>query len=260
MAFGDADIQRGDKGIDVVELQIRLAGFRGTLPDGIFGPGTELQVACFQRDFMRMDEPSGIVDAATFRAIDRFRSLYPIDFNALRCPCGVCAGFGQRRFQHQYRPGLPNTEATHRYEYPGMHRMLLWAVRALFHYAPQHEFVVTSGYRCAVRNQQQGRLSTNHHGKAIDLDTPRAPGEGGREDMARCDRIRGILIEHSNAQLGWLAPNRKALEPPDIAPTWIHYDVRCYDAVYLHDWFFCTTSEELDGERPARAIATGTAG
>jgi hypothetical protein len=255
MAFGDTVIRRGDTGPDVVELQIRLAGFRGTVPDGVYGPGTELQVVSFQRDFMKQSQPSGDVDADTFRALDRFRALYPIDFDALLCPCGVCGGFGQRRFRDQFRPGMPNAEATHRYEYPGIHRMLLWAVRALFHYAPQYDFVITSGYRCAVRNQQQGRLSTNHHGKAIDLDMPREPGEGGREDMARCDRVRGIIVEHSNAQVGWYAHNRKALEPPDIAPTWVHYDVRCYEPRYLQDWFFCTTAGELDGVRPRLAHA-----
>jgi len=41
-------LQKGQLGDDVVELQLRLAGFRGTLLDGDFGPGTELQAKVFQ--------------------------------------------------------------------------------------------------------------------------------------------------------------------------------------------------------------------
>jgi len=254
MPFGDRVLQRGTANDDIVELQIRLAGFRGTLLDGDFGPGTELQVMQFQRDFMRQVSPTGIVDAQTFAAIHRLGSLHPIDFAKLRCPCGHCGGFGQNRFRDEYEPGKPQAEAFHRYEYPGIHRMLLWAVRALFHYSPGQQFLITSGYRCPIRNQQTGRSSTNHHGKAIDLDVAGAPGEDKRDDMSRCDAIRALLVAQSNAQTGWSAPNRKALEPANIAPTWVHYDVRCYDRKYLDDRFFCRTLAELDGVRPALTV------
>ena len=65
MAFGSKQLKRGDKGKDVVELQLRLAGFRGTTWDGDFGPGTELQVIAFQRDYMKRANPSGKVDKAS---------------------------------------------------------------------------------------------------------------------------------------------------------------------------------------------------
>jgi len=108
------------------------------------------------------------------------------------------------------------------------------------------KFTITSGYRCSVNNEQKGRTSTNHHGKAIDVDASLLPGEDKRDDIKRCDRIRGLLVEHSNAQVGWLAKNRKSLEPAHIAPTWVHYDVRSYEKRFLADRFFCTTIEELD--------------
>ena len=41
MKLSSIPLSRGTTGPDVVELQIRLAGFRGTMWDGIFGPGTE---------------------------------------------------------------------------------------------------------------------------------------------------------------------------------------------------------------------------
>lgn len=251
MQYGQRVIKRGLKGPDVEELQIRLAGFRGTIPDGDFGPGTELQVFQFQRDFMKMKKPTGIVNRNTMAAIDQFAEQYPIDFEALKCPCGVCDGFGQGRFKGSYRHGKPKTERNYRYEYPGIHRMLLWAVRAISFYVPDHEFVITSGYRCGVRNKQTGRKSTNHHGKAVDIDIPGKPDEDKRDVMIRCEQIRGIIVEKSNAQIGWNAVNRKSLESSEHAPTWIHYDVRCYNRrKYLDDRFFCKTLEELDNKQP----------
>ena len=250
--YGERVLRNGDGGPDVAELQTRLAGFRGTLPDGDFGPGTERQVRSFQRDVMRLAAPTGVVDRATFEAIDAFADAHPIDFQALRCPCGRCGGFGSGRFRGLYQPGKPEVEAFHRYEYPGVHRLLLWAVRAVFHYMPEQSFLITSGYRCAFDNETHGRTSTNHHGKAIDLDVARAPGENKQDDMVRCDAIRGRIVETADAQIGWLAGNRKALEPSNIAPTWVHYDVRCYAGAYLGDAAFCTTLAGLDARVPIR--------
>jgi hypothetical protein len=251
-SYGERELRNPCNGPDVVELQTRLAGFRGTLSDGDFGPGTERQVRSFQRDFMKMAEPTGVVDRATFEAIDAFGAAFPIDFARLRCPCGRCGGFGQGRFKGLYQPGQPKAEAFHRYEYPGVHRLLLWAVRAVFHYLPQHRFIITSGYRCAIDNEKHGRNSTNHHGKAIDIDVERLPGEDKQDDMVRCDAVRGRIVETADAQIGWLAGNRKALEPANIAPTWVHYDVRCYAPQYLGDEAFCTSLQALDARVPIR--------
>lgn len=250
MDYGERELKRGHTGPDVVELQIRLAGFRGTVPDGDFGPGTERQVMNFQRDYMKIAEPGGIADRNTFRAIDRFADDYPFDFRLLKCPCRQCGGFGQGKFKGRYYTGHPAIEAYHRYEYPGIHRMLLWAVRALFLYLPEHSFNVNSGYRCSIDNVAKGRTSTNHHGKAIDLGIERKVGENERNDMLKCRSACGRIVETAHAQIGWNATNRKALEPAQIAPTWIHYDVRCYEAKYLRDEFFCTTLKELDRRLP----------
>ncbi len=249
MAFGDKDLQRKSKDTDVVELQLRLAGFRGTLWDGDFGPGTELQVIAFQRDYMKMQKPTGVVAAKTFAALDQFAAEFPIDFTAIRCKCGECAGFGQGRFNGKYKPGMPKTEAYHRREYPGVHKGILHSMRAANFYCAQAGFPsmqITSGYRCWVDNQQNGRESTNHMGKALDIDFTLLPNEGKRDDVARCDQGRGILVEKSNFQIGWDAGNRKSLEPSSIAPTWIHMDVRSYELKYLADEFFVTSSDYLD--------------
>jgi hypothetical protein len=252
MEYGERELKRECEGPDVAELQLRLAGFRGTMPDGEFGPGTERQVINFQRDYMKLAQPSGRADAATLRAIDKFADDCPIDFGKLKCPCGQCAGFGGGKDRSAYLAGHPKDEAHHLYEYPGMHRMLLWAVRAAFYYMPEHRFTINSGYRCSADNAKNGRTSTNHHGKAIDVDIVLKAGECNVDDKKKCEAARGRIVATADAQVGWGAPNRKALEPPDIAPTWVHYDVRCYEPKYLADALFCTSLAALDNRRPIR--------
>jgi hypothetical protein len=239
MPFGKAELSRGDKGAGVVELQLRLAGFRGTLWDGKFGPGTELQVVSFQRDYMQL-RPTGRADRATLAALFDFEKEFPVLVEALHCPCGTCPGFGTKRFKGQYLPG-PRVEQNAKYEYPGMHKAILHAFRGASFYLQRAGFpapTVTSGYRCWTCNEQKGRTSTNHMGKAIDIDFPLRGSEDKRDDMLRCEKGRGVLVELANFQVGWSASNRKSLEPSDIAPTWIHMDVRSYEPKYLQSRFF----------------------
>ncbi len=252
MNYGERRLERGTTGPDVAELQIRLAGFLGTVPDGEFGPGTERQVRAFQGDYMGRKRPTGKADRKTFEAIDEFARRYPIDFTALRCPCGACGGFGRGIHKGDYVPGMPADERYHRYEYPGIHRMLLWAARAVFFHCPEHRFVFTSGYRCSIDNAHHGRNTTNHHGKAVDIDIVLAPGVSAATDRQLCDAVREKVVATAHAQIGWNERNRKALEPADIAPTWVHYDVRCYEARYLADVYFCRDGAGLDDVRPIR--------
>lgn len=249
MAFGQNALTRGTTGPEVEELQLRLAGFYGTVWDGDFGPGTEYQVMAFQRAYMGMDNPTGRVEDDTFGAIERLANEFPIDFTKLGCDCGQCEGFGQMRFKGEYRPEKAKIEAFHRYEYPGIHKAILHTFRAVQFFAQEAGHGVpffTCGYRCWVNNDNKGRKSTNHMGKALDCDLPMNPGDTKRDDMNRCDAVRGILVEKSNFQIGWGAANRKALEPSNIAPSWIHMDVRSYAPKYLEDRFFIKSSDELD--------------
>jgi len=247
--YGTRLLSKGMGGDDVEELQVRLAGFRGTLPDGEFGPGTELQVTKFQTDVMGNSDASGIADRSTFKAIDSFADRFPLEFSQLKCRCGQCGGFGQGKFKGEYQ-GNQKTEAFHLYEYPGIHRMLLWAVRAAYFYMPEHRFVFSSGYRCSVDNKKHHRNTTNHCGKAVDLDIALQTGETKQDDVEKCHAVRGKLVELSNAQIGWAAKNRKSLEPDDIAPTWVHYDVRSYEPQYLDDRYFCRDLKTLNARSP----------
>ncbi len=248
MKFASENLSRGSKGVAVEELQIRLAGFRGTIWDGDFGPGTELQVITFQKEYMEVEDPDGIVGQNVFEALENFSKEFPIDFDKIKCPCGECTGFGQGHFKGEYRKE-PHIEAFHKYEYPGIHKVILQCYRAVLFYAKTEGFdppFLSSGYRCHIRNQQKSRKSTNHMGKAMDFDFPRKPGEDKKEDSFRCDKFRGIMIEKSNFQIGWHGRNKKSLEPSNIAPTWIHMDVRSFSAKYLQDKFFVATEQELD--------------
>ena len=258
--FGSRELSRKMKGEDVAELQIRLAGFRGTAWDGDFGPGTELQVMAFQRDYMERATPSGSVDKATFQALRNFAQEFPIVFRELRCTCGQCKGFGMGKFQGEYREGKPEIEAYYKREYPGIHKAILQTYRAAKFYIreeglaadakgnSQHLFL-TCGYRCWINNGQKGRTSTNHMGKALDCDLPMNPGDDKRDDSRRCDAARQILVEKCNFQIGWSGGNQKALEPANIAPTWIHMDVRCYSRRYLADKYFVKTAARLNSNR-----------
>lgn len=249
MKLSSIPVRRGATGPDVVEIQIRLAGFRGTLWDGIFGPGTELQVMAFQRDYLGSENPNGIVDRATWDGLEKFAAEFPIDFQTLQCPCGRCTGFGNGRNEGVYYPEKPKIEMYYRYEYPGVHKTILNTYRAAQFYglkAGCGQAVVNSGYRCTINNEQNHRETTNHMGKALDIDFALRPGEGKREDCQRCDSVRGILVEKANCQVGWGAANRKALEPSAIAPSWVHMDVRSYERQYFDKSFFVKTTVELD--------------
>ena len=249
MSASSKNLTRGDSGKEVRALQLRLAGFRGTSWDGQFGPGTELQVITFQRDYMGIASPDGIAGPNTSKALKQFARDYPIRFAKLKCLCGTCEGFGQGRFNKKYRNGRDGVERYHRYEYPGIHKAILNAFRAAQFYLCKEGFdlpYLTSGYRCWVNNEQKGRTSTNHMGKAMDCDFPLNEGEDKRDDINRCDSARSILVEKCNFQIGWSGRNKKSLEPSNIAPSWIHMDVRSYDKAYLKDDYFVTNATELN--------------
>lgn len=248
MAFGDNTLSRGSRGAEVAELQIRLSGFRGDTWDGAFGPGTEMQVMAFQRDFMKMDEPTGLTEADTFKALDRFAKKFALKFEKLKCLCGQCEGFGKGKFKDKYRAEKPKIEMYYKREYPGIHKAILHSYSAAKFYAKEAghgNAFITCGYRCWINNEQKGRKSTNHMGKAVDLDFPMKPGDDKKDDCERCDSVRSILVEKCNFQIGWGASNKKALEPSRIAPSWVHMDVRCFNKKYLADKFFVKNMEDL---------------
>ena len=276
MKFGERTLRMRSKGKDVEELQLRLAGFSGTTWDGGFGRNTKKQVMQFQRDFMNIARPDGIVGPATFTALDVFAGKFSVDFGALGCPSKAgedsefcsCKGFGQQRFKKLYlktrtpmvldwsRSGKEEmSESRHQYEFPGIHKAVLHTYRAFLFYADKSKYKatrITSGYRCHINNVDRRRTSTNHMGKAMDF-TFDARTTNQKRNI--CNDARDLLVEKSNCQIRWNKRNEKALEPgfpargrEFIAATWVHLDVRQYDDRYLEDRFFVSSEDDLDNK------------
>jgi hypothetical protein len=274
MKFGERSLRINSKGRDVQELQLRLAGFAGTVWDGDFGKKTKNQVVTFQREFMNIANPTGIVDTDTYTALDIFANQFSIDFGVLGCPSKTgsnselceCQGFGGQRFKKLYkiRGGLTWSrtgnqtfhERLHQYEYPGIHKAVLHTYRAFLFYAPDTKFKsprITSGYRCHINNTKPSkRGSTNHMGKAMDFSFN---ARTTRDKRNICNDARDLLVEKSNCQIRWNKRNQKALEPgfpargrEFIAATWVHLDVRQYDDKFLQDHFFVASEKELDNK------------
>jgi peptidoglycan hydrolase-like protein with peptidoglycan-binding domain len=263
-------IKKGAKGDIVVEINIRLSGFGGGVPSDVFDEFTEVKVKQFQKDYMKIKTPSGEVDEETASKIDEFGQKFTVDFDRLKCLCGKCGGFGKGRhkndfFEKKDKYGNPkqHTEATHRYEYPGMHRSLLWAVRGLeFHLDKETLFSAkidkfSSGYRCNDHILTIQRQTVNHMGKAVDIHFSTKIGQtwitskNDKDNNDLCEEIRKICLKSSvlNAQMEWGSLNRFSLESTvDGAKTWVHADVRMFEKKYLEDKFFCKNIQEMNGE------------
>jgi GH24 family phage-related lysozyme (muramidase) len=240
----------------VQELNIRLAGFGGNVPTEKFSDKTTAMIKQFQEDYMEID-PTGTVCGNTLEAIDEFEAKYPIEFSELECDCGVCTGFGQGKFATQKQDSAI-AEKSRKYEYPGIHRSLLWAYKAMMFYLSKKEDgkysinKISSGYRCHKDNEQHSRSSTNHMGKAIDIHFNK-DGTRTRVTTDIEDLRDKIIIPTNGAQISWGSKNKFSLEPSRdaswVADTWIHMDVRQFDLDYLKDEFFANTEDDIKGKK-----------
>jgi len=269
----DDDYTVGDEGEIVLEINIRLAGFGGMLPTEKFTELTKNGVEQFQKDYMKMEVPIGKVDHNTLKAIDEFSEKYREDVNSYKCVCGSCSGFGKGQYKNQYK-STSKIESNHKYEYPGMHQSLLWAVSASRFYLTQklnNEYSIKSvysAYRCWEDNTKHNRSTTNHMGKAVDLHFNKNNKRTHDMDILRekiyCECI-GAPKQGGNSKykFGWL-PNKFGLEPNkwadggNAANTWIHFDVREFDKdMYLKDDFFIKFNNESNFNKNLTEIAKG---
>ncbi len=246
----------GDRGNVVLEINIRLAGFGGLLPTDEYTEQTQKGVLQFQRDYMKMKNPSGEVDEKTLEAIDEFSDKYRENIDNYKCSCGKCEGFGKGQYKGEYSK-TSKLEQYHKYEYPGMHQSLLWAVSAFRFYLIQKLDgkysinKISSGYRCWADNNKNDRKSTNHMGKAVDIHFNK-DSERTRK-ISDIEYVRDkILISTNNGQIRWSAKNKFSVEPSKAkyvgeftATTWIHIDVREFNSTkYLLDRFFIKNNSE----------------
>ena len=246
-------IKKGDKSELIREINIRLAGFGGNVPTDEFTDRTEKMIKQFQRDYMKVPE-TGKICGNVLRAIDEFCNKWSEKIIDYKCLCHAsdsnvkqanrCSGYGK---------GLPN-------EHPGVHRTLLWGVSALKFYLNSQSLYkyrkTSAGYRCWAHNNSIPRTSTNHMGKAIDIQF----SEGTYEIAGKLERnlqpLRNIrdkfYIKYLKAEEGWTIPsqnNHYRLEPigigRDQSYSWIHMDVALFEPQYLADSFFVKNQDSI---------------
>lgn len=250
---GQYCIKKGDKGKIVEEINIRLAGFGGTVPEDKFTDRTEKAVKQFQRDYMKVEQ-TGKVCGKTLKAIDAFKKKYGMKFSSFKCPCNTkdCDDFGNGLYAKEYNDAKIK-EKRRKYEYPGIHRNLGWVYRALRFYLEDKEkdmkfsiYSISSGYRCHAHNKLKSRTTTNHMGKAVDLKL----SKNGKRTKVKSDvnKVRKDIFEEYMGAAYWTKTNALSLEPGSIAPTWIHYDVREFERKHLKKKFFVKTQAKMDGD------------
>ena len=233
----------------VEELNIRLAGFGGNVPSEEFTDRTEMMIRQFERDYMKVPE-TGKICGNLLRAVDEFCEKYPINFEEVKCKCGKCDGFGNEKFSEQ-KGNDKIKEKNRKYEYPGIHRSLLFALKAVIFYMEKENQLgyslncIYSGYRCWVDNNNHNRKTTNHMGKALDLHFNK---NGKRtEKVTDMEKIReDIFNKYLGAKWDWGEKNIFNLESTKTgAISWVHYDVREFNLSNLKDIFFIKNISQL---------------
>ncbi len=239
-------IKKGDKNELIREVNIRLAGFGGNVPTDEFTDRTEKMIKQFQRDYMKVEE-TGKICGNVLKAIDEFSNKCSEKILTYKCLCHAsdskvkisdrCKGYGK---------GLKN-------EHPGVHRTLLWGVSALKFYLSKqivYKYLgTTAGYRCWAHNNSIPRKSTNHMGKAVDIQfTENNNNIIGKfeKNLTPLRKIRdNFYIKYLKAEEGWSIPsknNNYRLEPigvgKDESYSWIHLDVSLFKPEFLKDAFF----------------------
>ncbi|WP_353150188.1 PAAR-like protein [Chryseobacterium sp.] len=260
-------IKKGSPKSELIrEINIRLAGFGGNVPTDEFTDNTEKMVKQFQRDYMKVPE-TGKVCGNVLKAIDEFCNKYIEQINDYKCPCqnpnnskendkapkaNRCPeGWGKGLYANQYMDSKIK-EQYRKYEYPGMHRSILWAVSAMNFYldytkSKYKKFDINRGYRCWADNDFHKRKSTNHLGKAADI---RFTKNGIRtKEASDANTIRSeIFNKYLNAKW-WGNPNFFTLEKEsDGAVTYVHVDCRDFTIEFHDNKFFVKTQELVMGK------------
>ncbi|QYN43375.1 peptidoglycan-binding protein [Gilliamella sp. ESL0441] len=259
----DVLFRKGDKDEIIREINIRLAGFGGNVPTDEFTERTENMIKQFQRDYMKVEE-TGVVDIPVIEAIDKFQEEYAISANVwsqLKCKCSPnkCSGFGNGLGKNT------SPERSNTYEYPGIHRSLLFGLCGLSFYLGRQDVykfrLISSGYRCSQHSE--GKITTNHRGKAIDIQFYKenwAIAGKNKKNIEPLIYIRDNFFKtYLNSQDDWKDKNLFTTEPIGLDSkgnsisgftySWIHMDVRSFEKQYLLDEYFCTNATILNGEK-----------
>lgn len=259
-------IKKGDKSELIREINIRLAGFGGNIPTDEFTDKTEKMIKQFQKDYMKVPE-TGKVCGNVLLAIDDFCLKWAENITNYLCLCknekaikNKCSGFGKGQYKGQYS-NKNQVEKYHKYERPGIHRSLLWGVSALKYYLSIQKiykyYGTTAGYRCWEHNTLKGRATTNHMGKAVDLQFSKnghAITGKSQSNISLLEEIRdNFFTKYLNSKYQWVnGTNNFSLEPFGLGSgqtwSWIHMDVREFDNEHLDDKFFTKTQDRITGK------------
>ncbi|OCG25641.1 hypothetical protein A9G11_00050 [Gilliamella sp. wkB108] len=113
---------------------------------------------------------------------------------------------------------------------------------------------VSSGYRCWSDNHSHNRTTTNHLGKALDINLVHNDSKVTVANL--CDNAREVMIRYCDAHYRWSTPNVISLEVGNrvkistdtaIASTWVHFDVRSFELDYLKDEYFVQSVGQVNG-------------
>jgi LysM repeat protein len=268
---GDICLKKGDKHKLIKEINVRLAGFGGALPTEEFTDLTEKCVKQFQKDYMKAAE-TGRVCGNFLQALDGFMNKFPVAkyFSQMKCTCGKCGGFGNGRMHHKFTvtyfkksAGKTVTESPTANEFPGMHRSIMWVLRAAMHYTSTIDSGlnysvrgINSGYRCVDDNLKHSRPTINHMGKALDIGFKKGATDlhGGMKGVSTdMDTLREkVFVPHMGATIGaktrQFGNNKIWLEGCDEgALSWVHADVTSWEGKYATDDLFAQTADDADG-------------
>jgi zinc D-Ala-D-Ala carboxypeptidase len=163
-AFTQRTLRQGASGSDVVELQIRVAGFAADGPsqtfvgvDGSFGPQTAAAVRRFQAAHGLAAD--GVVGPATTAALD-----------ALNSADGSTAHFDFSEFTSHDGSGFSNGKVGAA-EVRENVRRLMWKLEALRRKGGDRPVTINSGFRSIAHNASVGGASNSMHlfGVAADV-------------------------------------------------------------------------------------------
>lgn len=256
-------IKNKDKNELIREVNIRLSGFGGNVPTDEFTDRTEKMIKQFQRDYMQVPE-TGKICGNVLSAIDDFCNKWSEKISEYTCLCknvnsitSKCSGFGKGRYNGEYSSSS-KIERYHKYERPGIHRSLLWGTSALRFYLSKQDVYKhlwkTAGYRCWEHNNSVPRKSTNHMGKAVDIQFSKNGHTIAGKIASNLPLLREInekfYSKYLNAKYQWVnGKNNFSIEPiglgKDHTYSWIHLDVREFDNEYLDDKYFVKTQEKI---------------
>jgi zinc D-Ala-D-Ala carboxypeptidase len=158
-------LSMGMRGVDVAELQIRIAGWAADVPshsylaiDGVYGPATAAAVRRVESAYgLRVD--AGIAGPQVFGVL-----------NSLEKPDRSTAHFSWAEFMSHDGSGFSGGKVPVG-EVRENIRRLMWKLEALRHKLDGHPIIINSGFRSIAQNRRVGGASNSMHmyGVAADI-------------------------------------------------------------------------------------------